>query len=197
MRRTVLILVLSLLGASAATSAWPQEEPWVMEEPDGRIFTVAPDKGAQHAGTGFVCPEKINGVARRGLFVFDTSDHGRDVACGYGKPGTDAWYTIILTKLELKTSKEVFDRNVLEEQRADPVVEQATAPLAPGLPPLPERAAFWKTRSGKIDGLWFATIGSWHVQLVTTFQPDRQGEVVGMAKTVWAQVFDQVRGPET
>ena len=179
----------------AATPAAPQGRPIVMNDPDGRIFVATDDGGARHAGTGFVCPSTFNGAPRRGLYIFDTSDRGRDIACGYGKAGSDAWYTVYLSKQEAVTSRAVFEKSVRDEQRASPVEADVAAPMAPGLPPLPERAAFWQSK-GKVDGLWFTSIGSWHVQLLTTYVPGHEAEVIGVAKAVWAQVFDQVRGPE-
>jgi hypothetical protein len=188
--------VLVGLGAAAPASPQDQNRPITMTRPDGTIFVATADGGARHVATGFVCPASFNGAERRGLYIFDASDHGRDVGCGYGKPGTDAWYTLYMAKLDESESKNAFEKEVRSEQRAAPLKSEAKPPLNPGLPPLPERAAFWTSTNDLVDGLWFASIGPWHVNLHATFSEGHEGEVAAVAKTVWTQVFDEVKGPE-
>jgi hypothetical protein len=197
MRRALLALAASALVLTCASAAMPQGRPITMAEPDGTIFVTAPDGGAKHTATGFVCPANLSGMTRRGLYIFDTADHGRDVACGYGEPGSTVWYTLYLAKLEVKDSKKVFEDDVREEQQGAPPRADAKAPLMPGLPPLPQRAAFWVSNNDMIDGLWFTSIGSWHVNLRATFAAGHEPEVSATAKSVFSQVFDQVKGPET
>jgi hypothetical protein len=185
---------LALSAAPATTQA--QSQPAVLNTPDGNIFVATADGGARHAATGFVCPASFHGAQRRALYVFDAADHGRDVGCGYGKPGSEAWYTIYMAKLAETDSKTVFEKEVRSEQQAAPPKDKAVAPLSPGLPPLPERAAFWTSSNDLVDGLWFASIGSWHVNLHATFAPGHEAEVSDVAKAIWTQVFSQVKGPE-
>jgi hypothetical protein len=150
----------------------------------------------RHAATGFICPASLGGSPRRAIYIFDTSDKGRDIGCGYGKPGSAVWYTLYLAKLEITDSKAVFDKEVREEQRAAPAKGEAKAPLAPGLPPLPQRASFWTTQDDKVDGIFFASIGAWHVNLHATFEAGHEADVRAAAQSVFSQTFDQVKGPE-
>ena len=167
-----------------------------MDDADGKIFVSAPAGGARHAATGFVCPASLSGIPRRALYIFDTSDHGRDIGCGYGAPGSAVWYTLYLAKLEITDSKTVFDNEVREERKAAPAKGEAMAPLMPGLPPLPERASFWTAQDNKVDGIFFASIGAWHVNLHATFEAGHEAEVRVAAQSVFSQAFDQVKGPE-
>jgi hypothetical protein len=188
------VSAVAIAAAPAATQA--QSQPIVLNSPDGNIFVATPDGGARHAATGFVCPASFHGAQRRALYVFDVSDRGRDVGCGYGKPGTEAWYTIYMAKLSQSDSKNAFEKEVRSEQQAAPPKGLAAAPLPAGLPPLPERAAFWTSSNDLVDGLWFASIGDWHVNLHVTYAPGHEAEVSDVAKAIWTQVFDQVKGPE-
>jgi hypothetical protein len=197
MRSLLIVAAVSaaVIGAApAATHA--QSQPFVLDRPDGTIFVAAPGGGARHVATGFVCPASLNGAERRALYIFDASDHGRDVGCGYGKPGTEAWYTLYMAKLDDAESKNAFEKEVRTEQKAAPLKSEAKAPLNPGLPPLPERAAFWTSTNDLVDGLWFASIGPWHVNLHATFSEGHEAEVAAVARTVWSQVFEEVKGPE-
>ena len=186
-------LVLTLLAASAAR---PQGRPITMDDADGNIFVTAPDGGARHSATGFVCPANLGGLSRRGLYIFDTSDHGRDIGCGYGQPGSAVWFTLYLAKLELTDSKTVFDNEVREELKAAPAKGEANSPLNPGLPPLPERARFWTASDNKVVGIFFASIGAWRLNLHATFDMGHEAEVRAAAQSVFYQAFDKVKGPE-
>lgn len=196
MRFAPTALTVLALSLAAAPAARPQSQPITMDDPDGKIFVSAPGGGARHAATGFVCPASLGGLPRRGLYIFDTSDHGRDVGCGYGAPGSALWYTLYLAKLEITDSKKVFENEVREEQKAAAPKGEAKSPLAPGLPPLPQRASFWTAQDDKVDGIFFASIGAWHVNLHATFDTGHEADVSAAAKTVFSQAFDQVKGPE-
>ncbi len=124
------------------------------------------------------------------------------VACsGYGRPNSDAWYTINFAK---RTQAEVQGRRSeghgARRNSGPPRPRRATPkpPLPqPGLPPCPRtRAAFWTSTNDLVDGLWFAEIGPWQVDLRATYSAGHEAEVAAVAKAVWTQVFEEVKGPE-
>jgi hypothetical protein len=197
LRPLLICAVLAAGSGGLSASAFAQQgQAFMMQRADGTIFVDAGNGDAKHAATGFVCPERFNGVARRAIYVFDPSDGGREFACGYGRPNSDAWYTLNFHKTSESVAKGMFEDMVRQEKNSAPPKADAKAPLPAGLPPLPTRAAFWVAPNDQIDGLWFASIGPWQVDLRATYSAGHEDEVSTTAKAVWTQVFDEVMGPD-
>lgn len=165
--------------------------------PDGVIFQDAGNGGARHRRTNFVCPRSIANLNRERLTVFDPSQDGRDVGCGYGQPESAIWHTIYLTHIPDMTPEAVFEEYRRQGQMVAPSARDAAPPLAVGEPPLPSRAAFWVDAQGRNQGIWVSSIGSWHVKIRTTFRNGREQEAAQFAREVFALFYEQVRPDST
>ncbi|CAN5210742.1 hypothetical protein BH11PSE2_BH11PSE2_07250 [soil metagenome] len=164
---------------------------------DGKIFVAVADGAVQHQSTGFVCPNAVNSRPRVRLMIFDASDDGRDVACGYGSEADSSWYTLYLTKIPSMSASKVFNAYEDEAKTARPPKGRADPPLKPGSkPPAPRYASFWKNRVGGIDGLWMVRIGDWNIKLRASLHEEDQAEAKAFAEAIFAAVYAQVKEPE-
>ncbi|MDP1735822.1 MAG: hypothetical protein Q8L23_00120 [Caulobacter sp.] len=198
------VVALALIGGSAQAQVISPNDrpppgaggdgPAVFREPDGQIFEAVEGGGARHKLTGFICPLEIESFTRSKLAVFDRSEGGRDVACGYQRDGS--WFTLYLTRLPGMSGEAVFRTYVRQAEDAAPPKGEATAPLAPGVPPLPGFSRFWINASDQVDGLWMSQIGDWHIKLRVTYEVQDEAAVKAFAEELYRQLHDQVAAPE-
>ncbi len=169
--------------------------PTQIYEPDGVVFARQDDGGARHQPTGFVCPIAYGALSRRDMVIYDRSEGGRDVSCGYGEIGSSGWYTLYLTKIPAMSLAQVFQAYVQEAQKVTPVARTTNPPLATGPAPLPTSASFWMDPNGTEQGLWLSKIGDWHVKVRATFRPGLEKEASDTARTIFAAFYQQIRTP--
>lgn len=170
------------------------DRPGVFREPDGQVFEAVDGGGARHRLTGFVCPLEVEGFTRSKLAVFDRSEGGRDVACGYQRDGS--WFTLYLTRLPGMSGETVFRTYVRQAEDAAPPKGEAEAPLLAGIPPLPGFSRFWINGREQVEGLWMSQIGDWHIKLRVTYEPADEAAVKAFAEALYRQIHDQVAAPE-
>lgn len=167
-------------------------------EADGQVFEALPDGGVRHRLSGVVCPAELLGFRRERLVVYDAAEGGRDVSCRFIR--NDAtWMTLYMTRLPPRyDGRQVFDIYVREAlQAAPPRGGFIGGPLAVGPKPLPAYARFWEDRQGRVQGLWLAQIGPWHIKLRLTMQLGDEQAVHDFAAAIYELIYAEVNASTT
>jgi hypothetical protein len=167
----------------------PQGQSRRLTQADGTVFERGERNAVKHKPTGFVCPQNLQGLVRRDLAIYDPSDGGRDVSCGYGRVDSPIWHTLYLTKVPDLTPDQVFTLFERDAQMVAPPTNAMVAPLAPGAPPLPARASFWVDRYGMVQGLWVTSVGPWHIKIRTTCERGRESQAAQFARAAFEAVY--------
>ncbi|MCE3288530.1 MAG: hypothetical protein K0R83_542 [Caulobacter sp.] len=170
-------------------------QPMALTEPDGVVFTAAPDGGLRHGLTGMICPSTIGEFQRDRAIIFDAAGGGRDVACRYSL-GPNVM-TLYLTRYPQSTSAaDVFDAYSRSARGVAPAVREIGPPLAVGKPPAPAFEDFWIGTHGQADGLWMVQIDQWFIKVRVTYQLDDKDKVATAADTLFRTVHATVKPPE-
>jgi hypothetical protein len=162
--------------------------------PQNDSFIPLDDDGAQHGASGFICPTTVAGFKRGKLSVYDATEQGRDVSCGYDRDVATA--TLYLTKLPSQyTLSRVFETYVRQAQASTPSVGAEPNPY-PQIPGESRRLGeFWRDKEGRGEGLWLTQIGPWFIKLRVTYHKDAPDHVRALAEAIFSAANAQIQRP--
>lgn len=170
------------------TGAGGAQAPTALSTADGTVFTDAGANAVRHQVTGFVCPQEISGVARRGMTIFDPSDGGRDVSCGYGVQGSSVWHSVFLTRIDGANPNDAFRAALEGAQTGAPKAADIPPPLPAGPAPLPGNVAFWRDLAGANQGVIMSSFGDWHTKIRTTYVDGHDEDVARFIRETFAML---------